>query len=147
MKSIHNRTPLILSLLGGALMIASGASGTLGYMGDMLEGMNAFFDAEFLFTFEIIIGILATLTSLGGFIIIISGIILTTKYVEIGRIIILIAIGMGILSLIMTLVQLVLAGTLALGLTIQLAQSLGWIGAMMAVVARTIAEQQPIISH
>ncbi|MHA2189220.1 MAG: hypothetical protein ACXAAP_03250 [Candidatus Thorarchaeota archaeon] len=58
-----------------------------------------------------------------------------------------IAVGMGVLSLIMTLVQLVLAGTLALGLTIQLAQSLGWIGAMMAVVARTITEQQPIMAH
>ena len=128
-------------------MIASGASGSLGYMGDMLEGVNALFDAEFLFTFEIIIGILATLTSLGGLAIIMAGIVLTTRHVEIGRIIILVAIGMGVLSLIMTLVQLVLAGTLALGLTIQLAQSLGWIGAMMAVVARTIAEQRPIMSH
>jgi len=97
-------------------------------------------------TLEIIIGMLATLTALGGLGVIFGGFILTTRFVEGGRVIVMISLATGVLSLIMSLVQLVLAGMISLPLLTQLVQSLGWIGAIMAVMGRTIAEQRPILS-
>ena len=127
-------------------MIASGASGTLGYLPALQEGAHAIFGESFSFTFELIMGILAGLTAIGGVGVISGGFILTSRHVEAGRIIVMVSMGMGALSLIMSLVQMAWAGILAMPLMIQMTQSLGWVGAMMAIVARTISEQQPIIA-
>jgi hypothetical protein len=45
----------------------------------------------------------------------------------------------------MSLVQLVMIGTLMMDLMIQVGQSLGWVGAIFSVTARTIAEQAPLV--
>ncbi len=127
-------------------MIISGASGTLGYLPALQEGFHLLFGATFSFTFELIMGILAALTAIGGLGVIFGGFILTTRHIEAGRIIVMVSMGMGALSLIMSLVQLAWAGVLAMPLMVQMTQSLGWVGAMMAIVARTISEQQPIIA-
>jgi len=145
LKAVHNKASLWMCFTGGLLMIISGASGTLGYLPEIQEGISAFHGDSFTLSLEIIIGILATLTAIGGCGVIIGGIILTTSYIEVGRIAVMIAMGIGTLSLIMSLVQLVMAGILTLPLFTQLAQSFGWIGAMMAILARNISEQQPII--
>ncbi len=143
--SLHNRASLFLCGVGGLLMITSGASGTLGYLPQMQEAVNSFLSDSFLLTVEIIIGILAALTAIGGLGVIVGGLIMTTRFVEFGRITVMIAMVTGVLSLVMSLVQLLLVGMFTLPLLTQLAQSLGWIGAMMAVLGKTIAEQQPIL--
>ena len=56
-----------------------------------------------------------------------------------------VSVGMGILSLIMSLVQLVLAGIFAMGMMVQIAQSLGWIGAIFSIEARIISSQRPLV--
>lgn len=145
MKRIHNRTALGLSIVGGILMIASGASGTLGYLDQLQDALDAVYGSTFTFTLEILLGILAALTAIGGLGVIIGGCILTTQRVEIGRILIMVSVGMGILSLVMSLVQLVLAGIFAMGMMIQIAQSLGWIGAIFSIEARIISAQRPLV--
>jgi len=126
-------------------MIASGASGTLGYLSELQNALDAVFGSTFTFTLEILLGILAGLTAIGGLGVIIGGWILTTERVEIGRILIMVSVGMGILSLVMSLVQLVLAGIYAMGMMIQIAQSLGWIGAIFSIEARIISAQRPLV--
>ncbi|MDF1540426.1 MAG: hypothetical protein P1Q69_16140 [Candidatus Thorarchaeota archaeon] len=145
LKDVHNGASLWMCIIGGLLMILSGASGALGYLPEIQEGVRAFHGESFTISLDIIIGILSTLTAIGGCVVILGGLILTTSHVEAGRITVMVAMGMGSLSLIMSLVQLVLAGLLILPLLTQLAQSFGWIGAMMAILARNISEQQPII--
>ncbi len=145
LKAVHNYTSLWMCIIGGLLMILSGASGALGYLPQLQEGVSAFHGETFTLSLEIVIGILAMLTAIGGCIVILGGVILTTSHVEAGRIIVMVAMGMGALGLIMSLVQLLLAGLLAMPLITQLAQSFGWIGAMMAILARNISEQQPIL--
>ncbi|MBN2229017.1 MAG: hypothetical protein JW779_05440 [Candidatus Thorarchaeota archaeon] len=127
-------------------MIISGVSGTLGYLPALQEGINSLFGESFSYTFELIMGILAGLTAIGGLGVILGGLVLTTRHVEIGRILVMVSMGMGAMSLVMSLVQLAWAGILAMPLMTQMTQSLGWIGAMMAIVARTISEQRPIIA-
>ncbi|MHA1908860.1 MAG: hypothetical protein ACW98Y_16280 [Candidatus Thorarchaeota archaeon] len=126
-------------------MIASGLSGTLGYLPQLQEAVDTFLSDSLILTLEIVIGILATLTAIGGLGVIVGGLTMTTRFVEAGRIIVFISMGTGVLSLVMSLVQLVMAGMVMLPLLTQLVQSLGWLGAIMAVMGRTIAEQQPII--
>ncbi|MFW9910007.1 MAG: hypothetical protein ACFFEF_15675 [Candidatus Thorarchaeota archaeon] len=143
---VHNRNSFSLCILGGALMIASGASGTLGYLPELQEGLGSILGYSVSLTFEIIMGLFATLTTIGGFGVILGGVVLTTRYVNSGRVLVMLSMGAGTLSLIMTLVQLVMAGILVLPLSTQLTHSLGWMGSMLAIIARTISEQQPILS-
>jgi hypothetical protein len=142
---IHNRTPLLLCLLGGILFIISGTSGAIGVLDEIEEGLAALFGLQLLITFETVMGALALLTVIAGIFVVVGGIILTTERVRAARILIVFAVAAGIAGLLMTLVQMTWAGMFAMDLTRQLQQSLGWIGAMLAVVARTISEQKPIV--
>lgn len=128
-------------------MIASGASGSLGYLSSLDGKLELIFGTTFTLTFGTIIGILAVLTGLGGLGVIIGGFVVTTLRVAAGRIIIMTSMAIGTISLIMSLFQLVLSGNLATNMTIQIVQSLGWIGAIFAIEARIISEQQPFIDN
>ncbi|MGY5875891.1 MAG: hypothetical protein RTU30_09105 [Candidatus Thorarchaeota archaeon] len=143
--TLHNRNPLILCLIGGSLLLIAGASGAIGVMGDLLTNLDSVLGEDGVMTVELVLGILSGLTILGGFGVILGGIIITTKRVEAGRILILLCTGMGVLGLTMSLAQLVMIGTLAMDLVIQLAQSLGWLGAIFSIIARVVAEQRPMV--
>jgi hypothetical protein len=87
------------------------------------------------------------LTIFGGLVAILGGVILTTARVRLGRIVILLSITIGVIGLLMTLVQMASAGVFVMDMTQQLQQSIGWIGAMMAFIARTIADQKPMVDR
>ena len=127
-------------------MIISGASGAIAVMDVLAEALTAMFGLSVVLTFEVVMGYLAVVTSMAGAVAIIGGFILTTDRVWIGRIILLGAVAAGVLGLMISMVQLVMAGTLNMNITMQLQQSLGWIGAIVAFVARIIADQKPLVS-
>lgn len=145
--TIHNRTPLLLCILGGALLVMSGTSGAIEVLPQIAEGLQALFGLSLLITFETVMGALALLTVLSGLAAILGGVILTTSHVRLARIIIMLAIAAGVAGLLMGLVQMVWAGDLVMSMWVQLRQSIGWIGAMLAVVARIIAEQKPMVDR
>jgi len=128
------------------LMIASGASGAIGTLSVIGEHMANLFGPGFEITFDMMMDLLSTLTLLGGVIVIISGLVLTTKRFRIGRILLFVSIGVGVAGLVMCLVQLALSGAFMLPLTLQLAQSLGWVGAIMSLIAWNVAEQPSVIA-
>lgn len=123
----------------------AGVSGTIQLMEELLLSNGDAMDPTALMTVEIVTGMLVLLTGLGGMGIVASGIILTTRRVQLGRILVALFTGMGVLGLTANLVQLVMVGTLAMDLMHQVGQSLGWIGAMFAIIARTVAVQKPIV--
>ena len=127
-------------------MIISGASGAIAVLDELADALTAAFGFSFVFTVESIMGYLSVLMILAGLVMIIGGLILTTDRVWVGRIILLGAISTGVLGLMMSMIQLVMTGTLLMGITLQLQQSLGWIGAIVAFVARIIADQKPLVS-
>jgi hypothetical protein len=141
---IHNKNAFILCFIGGVLLIASGASGVISLIDELAEALYAVLELSFVLTLENIMAGLATLTIISGVVVIIGGIILTTSRVRMGRYIVNLAIAMGIIGLLMILVQSAMTGTIAMELTMQLQQSLGWIGAILAFIARIIAEQKPL---
>ncbi|MFW9801474.1 MAG: hypothetical protein ACFFFC_02425 [Candidatus Thorarchaeota archaeon] len=145
MKRIHNRNPLMLCLIGGLLMISSGASGAIGTLAELAPHLGSLFGTGFALTFDIIMGILAALTLIGGVGVIVGGVVLTTRFYRLGRVVVILCIVMGVTGLIMSLIQLLMAGTLMMGLSMQLAQSVGWIGAIFSLIAQTIAEQPSML--
>ncbi len=143
--TLHNRTALLLCLIGGILLIISGASGAIGVLDEIREGIEALFGLQLLITFETVMGALALLTVLAGVVIIIAGAVLTTDHVRGARIGIVLAVAAGVAGLLMTLVQTATMGMLVMDMLHQLQQSLGWVGATLAIIARTIAEQKPMV--
>ncbi|TFG28157.1 hypothetical protein EU528_11705 [Candidatus Thorarchaeota archaeon] len=144
--NIHNKNALILSITGGVLMITSGASGAIDVVDVLADALAAAGGFSLVLTFEAMMGYLALVTLIAGGVAIIGGLILTTDRVWLGRAILLGAIATGVIGLMMTMVQLIMAGTLNMGILLQLQQSLGWIGAIIAFVARIIADQKPLVS-
>lgn len=127
-------------------MIISGTSGAIAVLDVLEEALAAAFGLSFVLTFEAVMGYLALVTIIAGIVSIIGGLILTTSRVWLGRIILLGAIAASVLGLLISMVQLLMAGTVHMGITLQLQQSLGWIGATIAFVARIIADQKPLVS-
>ncbi len=142
---IHNRNAFILCLVGGVLLFASGASGVIGLIDELAEALREILEFSLVLTLENIMAGLASITIISGIVVIIGGVILTTSEVRIGRIIVNLAIAVGIIGLLMILVQSVMTGTLSMDMTMQLQQSFGWVGAILAFVARIIAEQKPLM--
>jgi hypothetical protein len=134
-------------LLGGSLIILSGVSGAYDMMSQFAEGLDTLFGPDFTLSFEITISILSVLTSLGGLGVIIGGFVLTTRKVEVGRNIVFVAMLTAILGLIMSLFQHALSASFQMSLGIQVMQSLGWIGGIMALVGRIVAEQKPMVDR
>lgn len=126
-------------------MFLSGVSGAIGVIGELSEILQYIFGLSFLETFENFMTGLAMWAAFGGMVVIVGGLVLTTQKVRIGRIIVSMGIIVGVVGLLMTLVQMASTGTFVMDLIEQLHQSLGWIGAMMAFIARIIAEQKPLI--
>jgi len=146
-KDVHNSNAFLLCLVGGILMMLAGVSGTLQLMGELLLSNEDVMDPTALMTVEIVTGMLILLTALGGLGVVASGIILTTRRVQLGRILVALFTGMGVLGLAANLAQLIMVGTLAMDLMHQVGQSLGWIGAIFAIIARTVAVQKPIVEQ
>ncbi|MHA2322819.1 MAG: hypothetical protein ACXACG_14350, partial [Candidatus Thorarchaeota archaeon] len=106
-------------------MIISGASGAIGLINELAEGLAQIFGLTFVLTFENIMAGLAILTIFGGLVAILGGVILTTARVRLGRIVILLSITIGVIGLLMTLVQMASAGVFVMDMTQQLQQSVG----------------------
>lgn len=142
---IHNQNSLLLCLSGGTLMIISGVSGAIGVIGELTEILQYLFGLEFLETFQNFMAGLAAWAAFGGVVVIFGGIILTTSKVWFGRVLIGAGIIVGVVGLLMTLVQMASTGIFVMSLVDQLEQSLGWIGAILAFIARIIADQKPLV--
>jgi hypothetical protein len=143
---MHNRTSFILCIIGGSLLIASAASGTIAVIADIVDDLAKLFGPDFVVTFAIVMGILAVMTCLGGIGVIIGGFVFTTHRLELGRSIVLVSVATGIVGLLVSLVQSIIAGDPIMNFTFQIAQSLGWGGAILSVEARIVAEQKPVSS-
>ncbi len=142
--TVHNKNAMTLCLIGGAMLIASGISGLMNPE-EIPNGLVNLFGSEILVSVTIIMGILAILTCIGGIGIIIGGIFLTRRSFEHSLNLIMLALAMAVLGLTMNLIQHVFAVTFVMNFQLQVSQSIGWIGAILSLTARIIAEQKPLI--
>ena len=140
---MKNQTPMILCILGGLLLHAShftGGVNSIVFLWIFLSAIPAL--APYLSIIGIILLILYAIAYLGGISVIVGGVLLTTSHVRLGKFIIAIAAGFGLISLILVIIWVVLVG----GLLALLA--LGWLiinipwalGLVLTILARSMAK-------
>lgn len=137
---LRNMKSFLLCLIGGILLISVSAVGSIGFWDEIITYVSANYPAS-ADIMTILFTILMYIASLGGVGVVIGGVLLTTNRVGTGKFVIGIAAGMGIFGLIIFLVQLYLAGGIALVIDAVslLSQSAGWIGAVLSIIGRQMA--------
>ncbi len=140
---MNNQNPMILCLIAGILLAASHFTGgidTIVFLWLFLSAIPAL--APYLPIIGVILLILYAIAYSAGASVIIGGVLLTTSYVRLGKFIIAIAAGFGLISLILVIIWVVLVGgwvaLLALGWLII---NIPWaLALVLTVIARSMAD-------
>ena len=140
---MRNTTSFVLCLIGGLMLIVVNYSGA---MWSLLFGLYAFIHgipalSGIWLIVDIILLVLWIISWLGGIAIILGGYLMTTRRVGTGKIIVGIAAGFGLFSLVIVLIQVsIVWGPLGLLVLFAVASnSLLAIGLLLTIIARTIA--------
>ncbi len=140
---MKNQLPFVLCLIGGLLLVSVNYThgvNTIALLYIFLHGITAL--APYIFIIDAILLVLWLIAWFGGASVIAGGYLLTTSYVRLGKIVIAIAAGFGLISLILTVLWVLLvsgwAGLLVLSLLIA---NTGWaMGLILTIIARTMAD-------
>ena len=140
---MKNRTPFLLCLIGGLLLLAShftGGVNTIVFLWLFLGGIPAL--APYLAIINIIMFILFAIAWSGGAAVILGGLLLTTSHVRLGKFIIALAAGFGLISLILVIIWVVLVnGWAALLLLGWLITTTPWaLALILTIIARSSAK-------
>jgi len=101
---------IILCFIGGVLMFVSSVVGSVGFIGIVLSWAAGVFGLEMTTTFSILMTILAYIAAGGGISVIVGALIAGYGPDRIGRIVIGIGIGTGLIGLIIILITNLIAG-------------------------------------
>ena len=140
---MKNQTPFALCLIGGILLIASqfiGGINTIVFLWLFLSSLSVL--APYMAIINVIMFILFVIAWAGGAAIIFGGFLLTTSLVRLGKFIIAIAAGFGLISLILVIIWvLVFGGWTALVVLTWLIFNTPWaLGLVLTVIARSTAD-------
>jgi hypothetical protein len=140
---LKNQTPFALCIIGGLFLIAAGYNhgiGTIFLIYAFVHAIAAL--APYYFIIDIILTILGVIAWAGGYAVILGGFMLTTSYVRLGKFIIAIAAGFGLISFILTIawVYLVFGVSGLLVLTWLIMNSIWAIGLVLTIIARSTAK-------
>ncbi|MFX1481618.1 MAG: hypothetical protein ACFFCP_00365 [Promethearchaeota archaeon] len=139
---MKNQTPFVLCIIGGILLILAGYEhgvATIFLVYSFVHAISAL--APYYFIIDTILVILGLIAWSGGYAVIIGGYLLTTSHVRLGKFIIAIAAGFGLISFILTILWVFLtAGWMGLlVLTWLIFHSLWAIGLILTIIARSTA--------
>ncbi|MBN2228318.1 MAG: hypothetical protein JW779_01920 [Candidatus Thorarchaeota archaeon] len=139
---MQNRTSFLLCLLGGILLIIAGIAGSIGFYGTIIAYVTLYFPTT-VEIMTILLLILQNIADLGGVAAIAGGFLLTTNRVGTGKFIIGIAVGVGLIGLIINLGTLYMAaGVAALFDFLNLAiSSASTAGIILTIIARQTAKK------
>lgn len=140
---MKNRTPFLLCLIGGIFLFGAGYNGgidTIVLIFLLVHSIPAL--APIYFFANILLFILFVIAWSGGLAVILGGYMLTTSHVRIGKFIIAIAAGFGLISLILTIIWVVLSfGWGGLLLLTWLILNTAWaLGLVLTIIARSTAK-------
>lgn len=139
---MKNQTAFALCFIGGLFLILAGYNhgiGTIFLIYGVLHSITAL--APYYMIIDIILTILGLIAWSGGYAVIIGGYLLTKSHVRIGKIVIAIAAGFGLISLILTIGWwFLVGGVTGLLLLIWFIMNSIWaIGLILTIIARRIA--------
>ena len=108
---MKNLTSIFLCFLGGALMIIGSATGSAEFYFYLVNLASSYISAEFMPLVASILTVLEYIAFYGGYSVIVGAILILINQIRLGKIIIMVATGFGMLGLIFY------AGTWALGIS------------------------------
>lgn len=133
-----NLLAFVLSVLGGVLLIVSGTRGPIGIFLVILEQLPLFIKDALIQTIAAVVALfLIILSSLGGFTVILGGYLVYRNHVGIGKLLIGLGAGVGIPWLLFMLFTVAMTQQVT-SVTAQ-HSILGWVGIILAFIARNIA--------
>ena len=140
---MKNQTPFALCLIGGILLIVSNFTGginTIVFLWLFLSTLSVL--APYMAIINVIMFVLLLIAWAGGAAIIFGGFLLTTSLVRLGKFIIAIAAGFGLISLILVIIWVILVnGWAALLLLSWLIINTPWaLGLVLTIIARSTAD-------
>jgi len=91
---------------------------------------------------NLVLTILLYVAGLGGVSVIIGSLLFSWGRVRLGRLIVGLGAGIGVISLALSLAQMYLAGILNVTFLLALSQTPGWAGAVLSIVARFLAKEE-----
>ncbi len=131
----------LLAYLGGSLLIISGATGSTGIVGTIIDYLIENLGGASADLLSLILQALNIIADLGGISVIIGGALIIKKRTRIGKFVIGIGAGMGLLGFLIILASSLLHGWInAINLIIMISQSIGWIGIILSITATRIAK-------
>lgn len=133
-----NLLAFVLSVLGGVLLIVSGTRGPIGIFLVILEQLPLFIKDALIQTIAAVVALfLIILSSLGGFTVILGGYLVYKNHVGTGKLLIGLGAGVGIPWLLFMLFTVAMTQQVT-AVTAQ-HNILGWVGIILAFIARNIA--------
>jgi len=140
---VKNQTPFALCIIGGLFLIVAGYNhgiSTIFLIYAVVHAIAAL--APFYFIIDAILLVLGLIAWAGGYAVIIGGYLLTTSHVRLGKILIMIAAGFGIISFILTLLWFLIAGGWVglLFLAWLILNSMWALGLVLTIIARSMAK-------
>jgi hypothetical protein len=140
---MKNQTPFALCFIGGLFLVLTGYNhgiGTIFLIYGVVHSISAL--AAYYFIIDSILFILGLIAWAGGYAVIIGGYLLTTAHVRLGKLLIAIAAGFGLISFILTILWFFLVGGWVglLFLTWLILNSLWALGLVLTIIARSRAK-------
>jgi hypothetical protein len=140
---MKNQTPFALCFVGGFFLILAGYNhgiSTIFLIYAVVHAIAAL--SPYYFIIDLVLFILGIIAWAGGYAVIIGGYLLTTRHVRLGKIIIAIAAGFGLISFILTILWVYITagigGLLVLGWLIM---HTSWaLGLVLTIIARNTAK-------
>ena len=140
---MKNQTPFALCFIGGLFLIAAGYNhgiGTIFLIYGVVHAIAAL--APYYVIIDLILLFLGVIAWFGGYTVIVGGYLLTTSHVRIGKFVIAIAAGFGLISFILTIVWVyIVAGVAGLIVLSYLIMNSIWAtGLVLTIIARSTAK-------
>ena len=138
---VSSKLVALLAYVGGVLLLVAGATGSAGIVGTVIEYLIAHLGGATADFLSIVLQVLNFVADLGGVAVIIGGSFILTERKQIGRFIIGLGAGMGLIGFLLILASAFLHGWVnAIAFLLTITQSVGWIGVIFAIAAILIAK-------
>ena len=138
---VSSKVAALLAYIGGTLLLLAGATGSVGIVGTVIEYMIENLGGATADFLSMVLQVLNFVADLGGVAVIIGGSFVLTERKRMGRFIIGLGAGMGLIGFLLILASALLHGWAnVIDFLLIISQSVGWIGVIFAIIATLLAK-------
>lgn len=136
-----SKSATVLAFIAGVLLIVAGATGSVGIVGTVLEYLIDHLGGPTTDMLSIVFHLLNFVASLGGVSVIVGGILIYIERKRLGKFIIGIGAGMGLIGFLIVIGSALSHGWVhTMTFLLLISQSLGWIGVILSIVATRLVK-------